>query len=457
MTRRTHSGRRCFLRTQFIVSLATCFFFNAQAQTDKPIEGAPEGVAGNEKTINEAADLSLPVVRNFGTLALPRAAALALKPIDLTTEPDDIWQRIRRGFAIRNVNSPQVPENMSSLLADQQRLRNTLERAGPYLFHIVDECERRGLPTELALLPFIESSFNPHATSRAGAAGLWQFIRSTGRSFNLKQDGQQDERRDVVASTSAALDYLSSLYDRYGDWHLALAAYNWGQGSVRRALEKNRLNNLDEDYLSLSMPNETRNYVPKLQAFKNIVDSPEAFGFSLPPIENKPYFATVERSKNLDVQTAARLAGMPLEEFKALNPAFSSVIPSGVGLNMLVPTHKAGAFESNLQKYVSAPAPEIGLKGKQKTVAVGASYFGLGSGSAFESMIKAPQGLALKRSMEKPVGLSASPKAPLPSFTLTPAGKGFTKPMTPTAPTMPTLPNKASNKIPSKSVSQPKN
>ncbi len=446
MTRRTHSARQRFLSTQFIVSLVACCFFNAQAQTDKPIESAPGGVAGNEKNLlNEAADLNLPAVRNFGTLTLPRASALALKPIDLTTEPDDIWQRIRRGFAIRNVNSPQVPENMSSLLADQQRLRNTLERAGPYLFHIVDECERRGLPTELALLPFIESSFNPHATSRAGAAGLWQFIRSTGRSFNLKQDGQQDDRRDVVASTTAALDYLSSLYDRYGDWHLALAAYNWGQGSVRRALEKNRLNNLDEDYSSLSMPNETRNYVPKLQAFKNIVDSPEAFGFSLPLIENKPYFATVERSKNLDVQTAARLAGMPLGEFKALNPAFSSVIPSGVGLNMLVPTHKADAFESNLQKYVSAPAPVIGLKGNQKP-ATGGNYFSLGSGSAFESMIRAPQGLALKRSTEKTVGLSASPKAPLPSFTLTPAGKGLTKPMAPTAPTLPMLPNKANNK-----------
>ena len=448
MTRRTLRARRPLLRTQLIVIWAALSFSSAFAQADKPIESAPEGVVGSEKnTPNEPLNLGLPVVRNFDAITLPRASALALKRIDLTSEPDDIWQRIRRGFAIRNVNSPQVPENMSSLLADQQRLRNTLERAGPYLFHIVDECERRGLPTELALLPFIESSFNPHATSRAGAAGLWQFIRSTGRSFNLKQDAQQDDRRDVVASTTAALDYLSSLYDRYGDWHLALAAYNWGQGSVRRALEKNRLNNLDEDYLSLSMPNETRNYVPKLQAFKNIVDSPEAFGFSLPLIENKPYFVSVERSKKLDVQTAARLAGMPVGEFKALNPAFSSVIPSGVGLNMLVPTDKADAFESNLQKYVSTPPPVVGLQGKQKPSNAANLYFGLGSGSgsAFESMLRSPQGLTLKRSPDKQVGLSAAPKPVMPSFTLSPASKGFTKPVSPLAPTRPVAPEKSAS------------
>jgi Transglycosylase SLT domain len=289
---------------------------------------------------------------------LPGHFEFKLKNIDLTSEPENLWQRIRRGFAIQNVNSEQVPNRTTQLIFDPQRLRTTLEKAIPYLYHIVEELERRGLPTEIALLPFIESSFNPHATSRAGAAGLWQFIPSTGRYFNLKQNSQRDERRDVIASTTAALDYLSLLYEMYGDWHLALAAYNWGEGSVKRALEKNRQQNLSEDYNSLTMPAETRNYLPKLQAFKNIIETPEAFGINLPALDNKPYFVTVQGFKSVDIKTAAKLADMSLSEFRALNPGFKNLIPSAPGTSLLLPPHKADLFEENLQRY-EGPTEEV--------------------------------------------------------------------------------------------------
>ena len=151
------------------------------------------------------------------------------------------------------------------------------ERGGRYLFHIVEELDKRGMPTELALLPFIESAYNPQAMSVARASGMWQFIPSTGRDFELKQNVFRDDRRDVLASTRAALDYLQKLYGMFGDWHLALAAYNWGEGSVQRAIAKNQRAGLPTDYESLRMPAETQDYVPKLQAVKNIVARPASF------------------------------------------------------------------------------------------------------------------------------------------------------------------------------------
>ena len=161
------------------------------------------------------------------------------------------------------------------------------------------------MPTELALLPFIESAYNPQALSVAKAAGMWQFVPGTGRDYNLKQNMWQDERRDVLASTSAALDYLSRLHDMFGDWHLALAAYNWGEGNVQRAIARNEAAGLPTDYESLRMPSETRNYVPKLQAVKNIVTNPQMYGLSLPDIPNHPYFVTVTTSRDIDVTMAA--------------------------------------------------------------------------------------------------------------------------------------------------------
>ena len=178
-----------------------------------------------------------------------------------------------------------------------------VERSRPYLHHIVEELEARGMPTELALLPMVESSFNPNAYFAPTPRALWQFIPATGKRFNLEQNWWRDERRDIVASTNAALDYLQTIYDMHGDWHLALASYNWGEGAVKRAIVKNESRGLPTDYPSLNMPNETRHYVPKLQALKNIFGNAALISrLGLPFISNEPYFATLESPRPIDVK-----------------------------------------------------------------------------------------------------------------------------------------------------------
>ena len=228
------------------------------------------------------------------------------------------------------------------------------ERSRPYLFHIVEELERRNMPTELALLPFIESAFNPNAVSSAKAAGMWQFMPATGKYFDLKQNLFRDERRDVLESTRAALDYLQKLYGMFGDWHLALAAYNWGEGSVGRALARNKAQGKPLTYSDLNMPNETRYYVPKLQAVKNIVAQPEMFNTQLPLIQNHPFFKSVSIDRDIDVAVAARLAGISPEDFKALNPSMNRPVILAAGTpQILLPWDNATTFEINLQNQSS--------------------------------------------------------------------------------------------------------
>jgi membrane-bound lytic murein transglycosylase D len=228
------------------------------------------------------------------------------------------------------------------------------ERSSKYLFHIVEELERRNMPAELALLPFIESAFNPQAVSIAKAAGMWQFMPATGADFELRQNVFRDDRRDVLASTRAALDYLQKLQEMFGDWKLALAAYNWGQGNVQRAIQRNQRLGLPTGYEDLKMPNETRNYVPKLQAVKNIVANPAKLGAELPLIGNHPYFQTVTVSRDIDVELMARLADVRLEDFKALNPSFSRPVILGAGKpQILLPWDNATLFERNLEAHQS--------------------------------------------------------------------------------------------------------
>jgi len=228
------------------------------------------------------------------------------------------------------------------------------ERSRPYLFHIVEELERRNMPTELALLPFIESAFNPQAVSSAKAAGMWQFMPATGKYFDLKQNLFRDERRDVLESTRAALDYLQKLYGMFGDWHLALAAYNWGEGSVGRALARNKAQGKPLTYSDLNMPNETRYYVPKLQAVKNIVAQPEAFNTQLPLIQNHPFFKSVPIDRDIDVTLAARLSGISVEDFKTLNPSMNRPVILAAGTpQILLPWDNATSFEANLQNHAS--------------------------------------------------------------------------------------------------------
>lgn len=278
--------------------------------------------------------------------------------IDLTVAPDDLWQRIRHGFGMPDLHDPLVAERQSWYLNRPDMLRRIFSRGSRYLHHIVGELEKRGMPTELALLPMVESAFNPHAVSSARAMGIWQFIPSTGKNFDLDQNWWVDERRDILASTDAALTYLQKIYEMHGDWHLALASYNWGEGAVGRAIAKNRAKGLPTDYSSLTMPGETRYYVPKLQALKNIVAQPEVFGFRLVPIPNQPYFETVMKPERIDVAVAAQLAGITIEEFVSLNPAYHRPVMHGNQAGPLVlPAGKAGIFRANLERYAAQDKP----------------------------------------------------------------------------------------------------
>ncbi|MDM9560403.1 MULTISPECIES: transglycosylase SLT domain-containing protein [Bordetella] len=291
-------------------------------------------------------------VQAVGTAKQPYVAKDTSRTVDLTSPPADAWDRIRRGFAIPNLNTDLAQEWTDYYAAHPESVQRMAERAGKYLYFIVDEINRRGLPTELALLPFVESAYNPTALSRSQASGLWQFVPSTGTYFNLKQDWWRDERRDPIASTYAALDYLEKLFEMQGDWYLALASYNWGEGSVQRAMAKNEAAGRPSDYLSLDMPEETRNYVPKLQAIKNIIANPRKYAVVLPPVENTPYFAMVRKDRDIDLEVAARLAEMPLEEFKALNPSFNRPLIRGEHQpTLLLPTDRVATFNANLQAY----------------------------------------------------------------------------------------------------------
>jgi len=250
-----------------------------------------------------------------------------------------------------DIDSPLVQRQMTYYAARPEYLQRMFDRSRLYLFHIVQEIEKRGLPTELALLPMVESAFNPMAYSRSHASGLWQFIPGTGRRYDLKQNWWYDGRRDIVDSTTAALDYLTAIYQMHGDWHLALASYNWGENAVARAIAKNRAAGKPTDYQSLKMPPETRNYIPKLQALKNIIANPDYFQITLAPIPNEPYFAAYDRVVDIDVQLAAKLAEMPIEEFIALNPAFSRpLIRASMTPRIILPADKVDVFHDNLAK-----------------------------------------------------------------------------------------------------------
>ena len=257
----------------------------------------------------------------------------------------DLWARVRRGFAMPDLDGDLVRNREQWYATRPDYVQRMTERGGRYLFHIVEELERRGMPTELALLPFIESAFNPQAISSAKASGMWQFMSATGRDFALKQNVFRDDRRDVLASTRAALAYLQRLHGKFGDWHLALAAYNWGEGSVARAIARNQKLGLPTDYASLAMPTETQYYVPKLQAVKNIVARPADFALTLPVLRNHPYFLSVPIERDMDVSVAVRLAGMPLDEFQTLNPQMNKPVILAAGTpQVLLPYDNANLF-----------------------------------------------------------------------------------------------------------------
>ncbi|MFY8178797.1 MAG: transglycosylase SLT domain-containing protein [Limnohabitans sp.] len=264
--------------------------------------------------------------------------------------PNDLWERIRKGYQMPNLETDLVNDRTQWYASKPDYLQRMSERSSKYLFHIVEEIEARKMPTELALLPFIESAFNPQAVSSARASGMWQFMPATGKSFDLKQNAFRDDRRDVQASTRAALDYLERLYKMFGDWHLALAAYNWGEGNVGKAIARNKRAGLPTGYTDLNMPMETRMYVPKFQAMKNIVGKPTSYSVVLPSIPNHPYFQSVPLPRDMDVSVAAKLADISEQDFKALNPSAHRPVLLAAGTStILLPWDNAEVFQRNYE------------------------------------------------------------------------------------------------------------
>jgi membrane-bound lytic murein transglycosylase D len=261
-----------------------------------------------------------------------------------------IWERLISLYSLPDIQNERVDHELNWYLRHPAYLARVQQRAEPYLHLILDEIEAKNLPGELALLPIVESAFLPEAYSKSDASGLWQFIPATGRLYGLQQNIWYDGRRDVFASTRAATSFLKHLGETFGgDWHLALAAYNYGKGNVRKAIEKNENLNLPTDYWSLDLPKETADYVPRLLAIAKIFANAEKYNIGLQYIPNKPYCELVDVKSQLDLNKAAELAETPLNEFLKLNPGFnlSSTAPQGPH-HLLIPVKKAQLFKQNL-------------------------------------------------------------------------------------------------------------
>ena len=303
---------------------------------------------------NATKQAKIQATKNKRAVAKARAANLNTQDFSKIQDPsNDLWQRVRDGFEIQDPQeNALIIKHVNQLASNPVYVNRLLQRSSYYLFYIEEEVEARDMPSELALLPFVESAFNPKAVSPAKAAGMWQFMPATGKDFKLTQNVFRDERRDVIQSTDAALDYLQRLYKMFGDWQLVLAAYNWGEGNVSKAIKRNQAQNLPTDYASLKMPDETRNYVPKLLAVKKIVLDSKSYGLTLPKLENHPYFVVVTTSKDVDVSLAAQFARMTVEEFRAMNPSFNKPVILGASEpQILLPYGRAQSFQENLNAY----------------------------------------------------------------------------------------------------------
>ena len=239
--------------------------------------------------------------------------------------PADLWIRMQDGFELpHHQNSQRVRDALSWFVDRQTYVERVASRANPYLHYILTRLEQRDLPSELALIPIVESGYQPFARSPGGAAGLWQFIPSTGRRFGLKQNWWYDGRRDVIAATEAALDYLEYLSTKFeGDWLLAIAAYNAGEGTVQAAIKKNRKANLETDYWSLKLPGETKRYIPRLLALARAVEQPGKVGLEFPPLQNRAYFSIIELEGQIDLAHVGEFANITMDEVYLLNPGFN--------------------------------------------------------------------------------------------------------------------------------------
>jgi membrane-bound lytic murein transglycosylase D len=316
----------------------------------KPVEEKP--VAGQSVEVKpEAAIVKSDQSTTEPAYILINAQDIPMKLIN-DDGADNLWQHMRAEFVMQDVNDPLIIKHEKWYADHPDYVARMMSRANRYLYYINAEVERRGMPGEIALLPMIESAFNPTAYSSGNAAGIWQFIPSTGKHFGLRQNWWYDGRRDIVGATTSALNYLEKLHSMFGDWQLALAAYNWGEGSVKRAQERNRKKGLPVDYANLTLPDETRNYLPKLLAIKNVVANPDRFGLTLPAISNEPYFTAISTDKDMDVKLIAQLADISPEEFKALNPAHNRPVMLQDNSDViLLPVNKVETFQTNLENY----------------------------------------------------------------------------------------------------------
>ena len=293
----------------------------------------------------------------------------------LGNKDSDLWDRIRQGFALPKRYHRRIDSEAKWFSRNQAYLDRVADQARPYLHYIVSQVEKRGLPTEIVLLPVVESAFQPYAYSPSHAAGIWQFVPATGRRFGLKLNWWYDGRRDIVASTRAALDYLEYLHDFFdGDWLLALAGYNAGEGTILKAMRNNRRRRRSTDFWSLRLPRETKQYVPRLLALRDIVATPEKLGISLRPIPDKPYFTSVDIDSQLDLVTAAKLADMDLEELHQLNPGFNrwATAPDGPH-SLLLPLDKAELFAAQ----VAQLPPELRIQWVRHRIRRGETLGGL--------------------------------------------------------------------------------
>ena len=337
-----------FKLAPLVLVVATLF---SQAWADDAVPGVPKAPVTD---VAPSMPVAPSVVGNptgvMGTLA---PNTLLTNDTALTPEQQaDLWARLRQGFKLGDVDTPAVRQQERFYASKPEYMQRVAERARRYLYFITGEVERRGMPTEIALLPIVESAFMPKAQSGALASGLWQFIPSTGQRYGLERTWWYDGRQDVMAATYAALDYLQDLYNQFGDWQLALAAYNWGEGGVGRALAKTRAKGLEDSFDTIHKPHETESYVPKLIAIRNLIAHPEAYGLTLPDMPNKPYFEPVSTGRHIDVQLAAKLADTSVEELLHLNPGLiRPVFAYKDDRKLLLPADKVETFEANLEHY----------------------------------------------------------------------------------------------------------
>lgn len=331
-------------RTLIAALLLAAGGITAKAEAETPSSSADLAAAEEQlRALTEAAarcDYPVPPAPPVVTAAGPAEP-----------EFEDLLERLRAGFQLQ-FDSRLVAAHETFYTRRPETLARVLERSRPYLHYVVEEVERRGMPLEIALLPVIESAYNPWAYSRAHAAGLWQFIPSTGRKYGLDKDFWFEGRYDVLAATDAALTYLQDLYAMFGDWSLALGAYNMGEGGMARAIARNEAKRIPVEYDRLRLPRETANYVPKLIAVRNIIANPSAYGISLEPMPNTPHFVKVTLPLRIDLELAARFAELSVEQFALLNPGHTKpVLDISAERPLLLPAEKAGYFYVNLNRH----------------------------------------------------------------------------------------------------------